>query len=527
MVRALLFATFFLAGSHGAFGQEVGILHVKVSVVDAAGNVTPVPRHALLISDDPPTIAPRRVLTTIGGTAEVRLRPGAYVVESDQPLAFQGKNYEWSERVEIAAGRDATLELTADNAEVDASATSSSSSSDTDISLLTSQWQNTVLSLWTPTTHASGFLIDAKGLIVTNQRVVGTATAIEVQLTPEIKVAASVLASDPMRDVAVLWVDPKAVASVRPLSLGCGQAARPTVEKGQEVFTLGSPMFGQKRLSGGLVSRLEARAIVSDLRVPRGSAGGPVFAAGGVVGITSVVDEKDQRSGETSRVVRAEEACEVVASAEKKMADAAPPAGTHLPVEPNLSVPQSTLKDAAQRRGGSLNPYQVAATDFDIAFITPVLLYGGLNQNPRRPIMEFGNWLDYVDEFPPVLLVRVMPKMVESLWATVARGAARTQGMALPPIKHVKSGLSRMRAFCGEAEVTPIHPFTVEQRISETDAVYEGLYVFDPAALGPHCGTVKFALYSEKEPAKANNLVVDPKVIERVWQDLSPYHARP
>jgi hypothetical protein len=286
-------------------------------------------------------------------------------------------------------------------------------------------------------------------------------------------------------------------------------------------------MFGSKRLSGGIVSRLEPRAIVSDLRVPRGSAGGPVFAAGGVVGITSVVDDKDQRSGETSRVVRADEACEVVAAAEKKMAEAAPPSGTHLPVEPNISVPTSTLKDAAQRRAGSLNPYQVAAADFDIAFITPVLLYGGLNQNPRRPIMEFGNWLDYVDEFPPVLLVRVMPKMVESLWATVARGAARTQGMALPPIKHVKSGLSRMRAFCGEAEVTPIHPFTLEQRISETDAVYEGLYVFDPAALGPHCGTVKLVLYSEKEPTKASNLAVDPKVIERVWQDLSPYQARP
>jgi hypothetical protein len=141
--------------------------------------------------------------------------------------------------------------------------------------------------------------------------------------------------------------------------------------------------------------------------------------------------------------------------------------------------------------------------------------------------MDFGNWLDYVDDFRRSCSCVVMPKMVESLWATVARGAARTQGMALPPIKHVKSGFSRMRAFCGDAEVTPIHPFTLEQRISETDAVYEGLYVFDPAALGPHCGTVKLVLYSEKEPTKADSRVVDPKVIERVWQDLSPYQARP
>ena len=88
-------------------------------------------------------------------------------------------------------------------------------------------------------------------------------------------------------------------------------------------------------------------------------------------------------------------------------------------------------------------------------------------------------------DIPPVLFVRVTPKMVESLWAKVARGAAMTQGMALPPIKHLKSGFQRLHAFCGRTEVRPIHPFKLELRVSETDAIYEGLYMFDPAALGP------------------------------------------
>ena len=78
--------------------------------------------------------------------------------------------------------------------------------------------------------------------------------------------------------------------------------------------------------------------------------------------------------------------------------------------------------------------------------------------------------------------------LVESFWTTVARGAAQTQGVALPPIKHVKSGFSRMRAFCGDAEVTPIHRFKLEQRVSESDAIHEGLYVFDPGALGRGAG---------------------------------------
>ena len=77
-------------------------------------------RHALLISDNPATAPPRRIVTALDGTADVRLRPGNYTVESDQPVAFQGKAYQWTQIVDIAAGRDTVLELTADNAEVGA-----------------------------------------------------------------------------------------------------------------------------------------------------------------------------------------------------------------------------------------------------------------------------------------------------------------------------------------------------------------------------------------------------------------------
>jgi hypothetical protein len=134
---------------------------------------------------------------------------------------------------------------------------------------------------------------------------------------------------------------------------------------------------------------------------------------------------------------------------------------------------------------------------------------------------EFSNWSEYVGEFPPVLLVRVTPKFVEGFWTTVARGAARTQGVALPPIKHFKSGFSRLRAFCGDAEITPIHPFRMEQRITESEAIHEGLYVFEPAALSPQCGSVKLTLYSEKEPEKADTRVVDLKILQQVAQDFA------
>jgi hypothetical protein len=313
---------------------------------------------------------------------------------------------------------------------------------------------------------------------------------------------------------------------------------------GQELFTIGAPLREQKGMTSGTVSRVEPHAIVADFRLASDVAGGPVFTAGGgVVGITSIADDKNESRRGASRVVRIDDACDVVALAEKKMKDAAPPNGTHLPVEPVRPFPVNALKDAAQRRAGSLSAYQLSSTDFDVTFMTPVLIYGAQYQSEQekgrerrggqrtpdaeaavvRPLMDFGNWSEYLADFPPVLLIRVTPKLVESFWTTVARGAARTQGVALPPIKHVKSGFSRMRVFCGDAEVTPIHPFKLEQRVSESDAIDEGLYVFDPRALGPHCGPVELVLYSEKEPAKGDTTLVDSRVLQQIWQDFAPY----
>src|SRR6266436_3031965 len=119
MLRALTLAlaTLFAVLPGTASGQVLSVLHIKVTLTDAARTSVPVPRHALLISDNPATSSPRRVVTGPDGTAEVRLRPGNYTVESDEPVTFDGKSFQWTETVEITAGRDVILELTADNAE--------------------------------------------------------------------------------------------------------------------------------------------------------------------------------------------------------------------------------------------------------------------------------------------------------------------------------------------------------------------------------------------------------------------------
>jgi S1-C subfamily serine protease len=545
-VRALILAALTLVPPAAA-PQATGSLHIKVAIVDADQKAIPIPRHVLLISDNPASAPPRRVITALDGTAEVQLRPGNYTVESDKPVAFQGKSYEWMQIVDIAAGRTVVLELTTRNAEVGTAAPSTatlSSAIESDPALLLMPWHDSVFAIWTPTAHASGFLIDANGLIVTNQRAVGTAPAVEVQLTPSVKVAGRVLATNAERDVALVRVDAKAVESLRPVQMACGQTARKPVTDGQEIYAISAPLRQHKGMTPGVVLRVGPHAIESDFRLAIGGSGGPVFTADGVLlGLTSVVDERDATARGDLNVIRAEDACDVVASAQK-IKDVSAPDAAHLPVEPTRPFPPDALKDMVQRRAGSLNPYQMSSTDFDIGFITPVLVYGAQYQaeqatkrdrNDRgrrpqdaepalaRPQMDFANWSEYVADVPPVLMIRVTPKFEEGFWTKVARGAAQTQGMAIPAIKRFKSGFSRLRAFCGDTEIRPIHPFKLEQHVSETDTIIEGLYVFDASALGPECLSVKLTLYSEKEPDKADARVVDPKLIQQIWSDFAPY----
>ncbi len=550
IARTLLAVTLTVCGPPARMIAQppLATLRITVTIVDADRQARPVPRHELLISENPTSAAPRRAMTSADGTAELRLKPGNYTVESDQPLNYQGKAYQWAQTLDVVAGRDTLLELTAGNALIETAAAllpiggTTGGRREGNVSAFVLDWQDSVVTIWSPTRRGSGFLIDARGLIATNQRLVGKATSLEVQLSPTEKVAARVLASDPGRNVAILWIDPKAVATARPVKLGYIDSGTAVVDQ-DKVLAIMTPVDDEKGITTGTVSRVNARAIFSAIRIDDDSLGAPLFnAAGDVIAITT---EEDEGGSSAVRAVRIDEARTVIAAAEKKLLTTEAPAATRLPVEPRRSFDDEALKAAARARTGSLSPYRVPAADFDVSLITPVLVYGARHQgegltgreggsrerraadlqSSLRALGEFANWEDYVRRYPPVLLIRATPKMVESFWTTIGRVAAQTQGISLPPIKRIKAGFAGMRAFCGETEVTPIHPFKIEQRIGENVAMYEGLYVFDPAAMGPDCGTVRLTLFSDKNPDTGDTRVIDAKILQQIWQDFAPYRA--
>jgi S1-C subfamily serine protease len=498
-------------------GQGTGVLRVRVVLMDASGVATPVPRLTLLVSDDPPTAEPRRVRTTTDGTIELKLAPGSYTVELDEPVAFRGKAYTWTQIVEVAAGRDTVLDLTAGNAEEAASARISADSA----TLLTA-WRDSVVEIWTPTRHAAGFVIDAaRGLIATSHHAIGDASSVEVQLTlgaERIKVPGRVIVSERDPGTAVIWIDPQTLRSTRAVEIGCTAGSFPTVAYKDTVTTITASMFAGKEVSDGVVSRVTTQAIFADVRIGSDSEGGPVFAeSGALLGISAIDDKGDGRRWQEAWVVPAERACGVIAAAVKKTAGASPPPAARLPIEP---IAPSVQPIKGPQAGAAATPARqsvpiVSASDFDITLLTPASardLVGGA----IGPRADFGTWSEYVREADQVWLIRVSPQFEESLWKTLARGAAATQGVVLPPLKSFTANFLQLRAYCGDTEVTPIHPFIIEHRVQERTPIREGLYVFERAAFGPQCSTIKFSMFSEKDPKQPDTKAIDPKLFDQL-----------
>ena len=517
-----------------------GTLRVTVTLADGA-QVTPVRRHMLLVSDNPPSAEPRRILTAADGTVVLMLRPGSYIVESDRPAVFGGRAYQWTQVVEIVAGRDLNLDLTAANAEMVPLETLSSRApaGGAREELALSKYQESVVAVWAPTARVSGFVVDSSGLIVTDGRAVGTATAVELQLTSTVKVPARVLLSERSRDVAVVRVDPSVVADRPPLTLSCPPSRAPSLEDGEQIASITAPHEREKDVVHGEVTALQPRRIQTDLRLPFGGPGGPVFNdAAAVVGLTSKSLEAD--ASHDADVVPTVFICEALAAALSTVPATEPPAATRLPVEPTRPFPIATLEDAKRiAQANALVPV-MSSSEFDVAFLTPPMVHrarqrsdwtGG--QSTRSPeaearlgrLTEFGAWSDYFSTLPAVLIVRVTPKMVEGFWKRLGREAARTQGAVLPPFKDFKTSFRHMRATCAGVEVTPIHPFVLEHRLTEKNVIREGLYVFDPDAFGPQCGTVTLSLHSEAQPERADTLTPTRAVIDQIWTDFASYRA--
>jgi len=138
----------------------------------------------------------------------------------------------------------------------------------------------------------TGFIIDASGLIVTNNHVAGRAASIVVTLADGRKFPAKLLGTDDKTDLALLKID-----SDKPLPfVSFGDANK--IRVGQPVMAVGNPFGLGGTVTTGIVSA-RGRDIQSgpfddyiqtDAAINKGNSGGPLFDMDGkVIGINTAI----------------------------------------------------------------------------------------------------------------------------------------------------------------------------------------------------------------------------------------------
>jgi serine protease Do len=138
----------------------------------------------------------------------------------------------------------------------------------------------------------SGFVIDADGIIVTNNHVIAEADDIEINFADGSKLVAEVVGADPKTDIAVLRVKPETPLTA--VTLGDSESMR----IGDWVMAIGNPFGLGGTVTTGIIS---ARGrdinsgpydnfIQTDAAINRGNSGGPLFnQEGEVIGVNTAI----------------------------------------------------------------------------------------------------------------------------------------------------------------------------------------------------------------------------------------------
>ena len=140
----------------------------------------------------------------------------------------------------------------------------------------------------------SGFIIDASGIVVTNNHVIGDANDIQVILSDGTKLKADIIGKDPKIDLALLRVKPTAERPLKAVPFGDSDKMRP----GDWVMAIGNPFGLGGSVSAGIVSargrNIESgpydNYIQTDAAINKGNSGGPLFNMDGeVIGINTAI----------------------------------------------------------------------------------------------------------------------------------------------------------------------------------------------------------------------------------------------
>ena len=140
----------------------------------------------------------------------------------------------------------------------------------------------------------SGFIIESKGVIITNHHVIDGASDIVIYLHDGRKFTVKVVGSDRLSDIAVLQIIGDEKLNLPSVKFGDPNR----IEVGEWVFAIGTPFGLRGSVTAGIVSAVNRDIgaghyddfIQTDAAINRGNSGGPLFnIRGEVIGINTVI----------------------------------------------------------------------------------------------------------------------------------------------------------------------------------------------------------------------------------------------
>jgi S1-C subfamily serine protease len=532
---------------------------VRVAVVDAKLEVKNVPKFALAVTKKGDAgVAEHRVATDFDGAAKVRLPAGDYVVRSVSPLDFDGKSFAWEHAFTVRDDEVVLVELSNDNAKVAAAGKRRVSETAEMFPTL----RNGVVTIEGELAAGTGFIFDERGLVLTNHHVIEDTNDIRVRFDRKTAVRARLIAKDIDRDIAILQINMSAFPGSVALKIAAPKGSEPSLVVGEHVFSIGSPANQDKLLTTGIVSKIEQRAIISDIRFGEGSAGGPLFnSVGEVVGITTFKVEERTGLNNANKidsglagVIRIEEAEALIAQARTIAASKGLPSAELMPYVPEGLFPIETIKAGVTSPQFASKSYTSDVKNYQVRYMTPVYKFYMIEKDrieslkarekrnkdkgkirANEMFTDLRVWSEYAGDLAPAIDIAALPETAptgKSLALSVVTNL--TTGYSTPFDNRYKADFNQMKLLCDGKEVTPVRRTKVEiardmqsYYKKKKRFTYAGVYTYPYELFAPgRCSAMELHVFSEEDLETPIISQVTDTIKNRIWTDFQDYRTK-
>lgn len=541
--RLLAFLCLCLTGFAIAEDQPASVtLLITVALVDSDLSVKPVPKHRLEITPEGGTSGEALSMTTsFGGEAQSTVAPGTYRIRSIAPVVFKGQSLVWDIPFTVQGPAPLTLELSNDNATI--TPLTSALPESANASQVFKALKDSVVTLESESGHGTAFLVDARGLLLTNEHVVSGSRFFTAHFDDQHRLPATLVVSDSTEDVAVLLINTSAMPQLPVIALAADTPERPVIQEGEAVYAIGSPLSQERIITAGIASKIETGAIISDVMIDHGNSGGPLLNGRmEAVGINTFGEGRG-----VSGTIRIWKAFSVMEEARKKLSTMSLPSAEFRPAIPTTKYPADAIKHAVLSEAFDLNDYRIMTRRFEVFFLTPparcyfehreeIIAAKGRQQRRKKttvpdafdPVADIKGWGQYVGQYDAIVEIAIVPRIKPTFGSSLAAGLLGSNSVMR---YRYQGDVDTVRLLKGDKEIQPVRMgrSPIKQLFAGTaghmeDVAYLGFAHFLPEMFqpAPSSGAAMILSISNEANGETVSVEVDTEMLQRVWGDFAP-----